>query len=139
MIKLGFTGTQVGMSYVQKLIIEHLLGYYLKNNIYEVHHGDCIGADSDFHDISNKFNFKIIIHPPKNPYKRAFKKSDTILKEYDYLDRNKHIVDSCDILLATPKEKMEVLRSGTWSTIRYAKKNKKRIIIVYPDGSVEIF
>ena len=46
-------------------------------------------------------------------------------------------MDNSDILIATPKEKEEQLRSGTWATIRYAKKTKKIVFLVYPDGKYE--
>lgn len=36
---------------------------------------------------------------------------------------------------AAPKDFKEELRSGTWATIRYAVKQQKRVIIIFPDGS----
>lgn len=38
------------------------------------------------------------------------------------------------MLIAFPPSKEEITRSGTWSTIRYARKCHKSLIIVYPDG-----
>ena len=43
------------------------------------------------------------------------------------------LVDACEVLLATPKGP-EKLRSGTWATVRYARKVGKRIVIIEPDG-----
>jgi hypothetical protein len=51
------------------------------------------------------------------------------------LDRNKMMVDDCEALIATPRLMVEELRSGTWSTIRYARKCRKPVHIVWPDGS----
>jgi len=51
--------------------------------------------------------------------------------------RNHKIVDICDILVAFPQTNSETVRSGTYATIRYARKCKKPIIIIYPDGSVK--
>jgi len=48
--------------------------------------------------------------------------------------RNHKMVDSAGVLLATPKEDHEVLRSGTWATIRYAYKKNKQVVLVWPDG-----
>jgi len=53
-----------------------------------------------------------------------------------YLDRNQDIVDGADILIAAPNEDKEIVRSGTWSTVRYARKSKKKIILVLRSGEV---
>ena len=54
----------------------------------------------------------------------------------DPLARNRIIAARCDALLACPAEPDEQLRSGTWSTIRYARKAGKPITIIRPDGGV---
>lgn len=132
-MKIGFTGTQIGMTDVQKNIVSSLLKK-LKDIITEVHHGDCIGADKEFHDIAKQFALKVILHPPSNDSKRAFCQADAEWPEKDYLDRNHDIVNQCDVLIATPKESSEELRSGTWATIRYARKVHKTIYVVFSDG-----
>ena len=43
--------------------------------------------------------------------------------------------DETDMLVACPKGPEEV-RSGTWSTVRFARKRGKRIVIIMPDGTV---
>lgn len=48
------------------------------------------------------------------------------------LKRNYDIVDACDILLAAPRTLTEELRSGTWATIRYARKTGKKYLILAP-------
>ena len=48
-----------------------------------------------------------------------------------YLDRNRDIVDACEVLLATP-DGPERLRSGTWSTVRYARKIGKPVEVRLP-------
>ena len=60
----------------------------------------------------------------------SFCKGDIILKPKKYLDRNKSIVDKTDILIAFPSTNEEVIRSGTWSTIRYAKNKGKKILLL---------
>jgi len=142
-MKLGFTGTQIGMTPLQLLSVAQFIAH---NQVTDSHSGDCIGADKDFYDLitlanKNK-NFQRICrfgHVPVNDSKRAFCAYDVERKALPYLDRNHNIVDECDFLIATPKEKEEQLRSGTWATIRYAKKTKKKGMIVFPDGSVENF
>lgn len=134
-MKIGFTGTQRGMTDKQKGVVSAFVRKF-DFKVKEFHHGDCIGADSDFHKIVNDTISDIIIHPPKNKIKRAFCNGDVILECKEYLDRNKDIVDSTDMLIVTPGEDTEVLRSGTWSTFRYGKKKKKPIFLVYPDGKI---
>ena len=144
-ISIGFTGTQHGITNEQR----YALNVYLKvavNSNFEVefHHGDCIGADKQFHELLESLkvphivNQKIIIHPPIKNIKRAFCKSDFILEPKDYLDRNKDIVNASEILIATPKEFEEQLRSGTWSTIRYCTKQKKQAFIIFPNGIMRL-
>lgn len=137
MVKLGFTGSRDGMTNTTKEIFNKFINTI---EVEEFHHGDCIGADKDSHDIISTYNVATYIHPPTNSSARAFCSNGnikTIFKEKDYIKRNHDIVDSCDILLACPNSKQEVLRSGTWSTIRYAKKLSKPIIIFYPDGTLD--
>jgi predicted Rossmann fold nucleotide-binding protein DprA/Smf involved in DNA uptake len=52
-----------------------------------------------------------------------------------YMDRNARLVALGDMLLAFPATRAEELRSGTWSTIRRARKAGKRIVIVPLDGT----
>jgi hypothetical protein len=127
-IRVGFTGTQKGMTDNQKQVFIE----FIKTNIpKEFHHGDCIGADSDAHELVKKYspNTKIVIHPPSDTKKRAFK-SGELLGEKDYLARNKDIVETTDVLVAAPKTEKEELRSGTWSTVRHARKLNRKIVIV---------
>lgn len=52
-----------------------------------------------------------------------------------YLKRDDALVEFCTTLAAFPRSSEEYLRSGTWATVRRARK-AKRIIMVFPlDGS----
>jgi hypothetical protein len=128
---LGFTGTQQGMTLYQRTAFRAFVKMYEPD---EFHHGDCIGADADAHKIVRKVcpDCRIVIHPPKNPNKRAHCDYDAILPEKEYLDRNKDIVKVCSTLVATPYEREEQLRSGTWSTVRYARKVNREIALLLP-------
>lgn len=89
----------------------------------EFHHGDDKGADADAHALVRETlpNCRIVVHPPDNGYRRAHCSGDVVLQAHPFLVRNHHIVDACSCLIATP-DGPEVLRSGTWATIRYARK-----------------
>jgi hypothetical protein len=124
-LKIGFTGTQIGMSDRQK----EQLRWFLKPGD-EFHHGDCIGADAEAHDIAREVGCRIVIHPPLDNKKRAFKQGDKECTPREYLVRNKDIVDDTQTLLVAPKSDIEERRSGTWSTYRYAKQWGGRIEIL---------
>jgi len=134
-MSVGFTGTQIGMTNIQKGRVKKALDK-LSQNHDVFHHGDCIGADSEAHSMAVDSGFSVVLHPPSISTKRAFCKADESRSPMDYLQRNLEIVKESDILLAAPKEKDEQLRSGTWSTIRKARKLGKKIAIFLPDGEV---
>lgn len=132
-MKIGFTGTQQGMTDAQK---DRVIKYLNSNEkAQEFHHGDCIGADAQACAIADDLNLHIVCHPPLIADKRAFTKYHEIREPLDYLARNKAIVHETELILATPKEHNEVIRSGTWSTIRYARKIGRPLIVIFPDGS----
>jgi hypothetical protein len=133
-MKIGFTGTQKGMTTEQKMTVADLLCSY---SVSEAHHGDCVGADSEFHDVCHELQIKIVIHPPSNPRKRSRRIGEEIRPEKPYIERNHDIVNETEVLIAVPKEFEEQLRSGTWATVRYAYKVGRKIIVVFPDGSID--
>lgn len=129
MSRIGFTGTRVGMSGFQEIVLRD----FLINEADELHHGDCIGADAEADAIARQLNIPIIIHPPIDPRKRAncYQPGDRIWAEQDYLTRNRDIVDNTDELIAAPRDhEHEELHSGTWSTIRYAQRRGKKVTIL---------
>jgi hypothetical protein len=130
-MKYGFTGTQQGCTEPQwtVLLVE------LKKAT-EFHHGDCVGADAEAHAIAKSFGAWTVCHPPLIEKSRAFTVNDETREPKDYLVRNHDIVDETAFMIACPKGMSEELRSGTWATIRYARKRGKSGIIIFPDGSV---
>lgn len=130
---IGFTGTQVGMTEKQVAALTDFLGKHSKKSIpLFFHHGDCVGADAQAHDVAYRMGYMIVIHPPINQSKRAWCKGGSILEPDEYLARNHAIVDACDILIVTPRSGIESVRSGTWATVRYAKKQGTRIHMLNP-------
>lgn len=105
----------------------------------ELHHGDCIGADDQFEGLAANVmpTATTHSHPPTESAYRARCQSNVIHEPLEYLERNRAIVDATDALVAAPKGPEE-LRSGTWSTVRYARKQAKPIAIVFPDGTVRV-
>jgi hypothetical protein len=132
-LRVGFTGTRDGMTEGQKRGLRSLLKTIRASHL---HHGDCVGADADAHAIAQELGIKVETHPPTDKKLRAFCEGADV--EHDaapYLHRNKNIVDSTKILIATPKTPVEEIKSGTWSTIRYARKQEQRsVVVIPPDG-----
>ena len=136
MTHVGFTGTRRGMTFLQRRVVNGLV-WRVQNG--EAHHGCCEGADTEFHAMAYDAECRLHGHPPTNPVYRAaltFRSTDIVHTEKPYIDRNRDIIDACEALIAAPGEADEQLRSGTWSTIRYARKLGRRILIVRPDGTV---
>lgn len=130
---LGFTGTQRGMTHAQMDGVMYFLGAHT----YKIaRHGDCIGADAEFDEYASIAGLTIHIHPCNITEKRAWTKNFWVEHPVRApLDRNKDIVRMSDFLLATPGEMQEELRSGTWATVRFARKVNKPLRIIYPNGS----
>ena len=67
---VGFTGTRNGMTGQQN---EAIRKWIAKNKPSEFHHGDCVGADAEAHDLFEGAGAEIYIHPPIKRENRAFK------------------------------------------------------------------
>jgi hypothetical protein len=133
LVHIGFTGTRHGMSVPQHAAVDALLSLF---DPLWVHHGDCVGADEQFHALARKYRHRVHLHPPVKDDKRAFCDWDKISDPFPYLTRDRHIVAASSLLLATPYEMTKQFRGGTWTTIRYAREANLDRIIILPDGSI---
>lgn len=136
-VQIGFTGTQGGMTEAQKVEFTRLYVVYSYDfPCLGFHYGDCVGADEQAFDIVTVITPNAVTwsHPPIDSKKRAWTKADHILDPKPYLERNHDIVDVSHMLIACPKGPEE-LRSGTWATVRYARKKDLSLLIIQPDGA----
>lgn len=131
---LGFTGTSKGMTQRQRDTVLYL---FRELQLTELHHGGERHADAEAHRLALALGACVHVHPGP-----AFKLShdclgaDVVHAIKPNLTRNKDIVTmSVDGLVAAPSGATEVLRSGTWTTVRYARKAERRRWIVSPDGT----
>ena len=140
MKRIGFTGTQVGMTRQQKVILRLMIAEYD-----ELHHGDCVGADAESHVTALELRMiRIVIHPPINKTRAAYSTQIhnngvtqiEVRPDDEYHMRDRRIVIETGELIACPKCE-EYLRSGTWTTVRYARKQRVPIHIIMPDGSLK--
>jgi len=131
--RMGVTATRKGLSEPQKI---WLVKFLENNTAISLHHGDCIGGDNEVATLFAEYGTYIIAHPGNSGNRRAnCTVNNRVYPPLENLVRNRVIVDSCDLLLGFPLSLDETERSGTWYTIRYAKKRKVRVIIVGPNGS----
>ena len=150
MLQLGVTGTSKGMTEAQKVSVTFMLTKMLEMRFYKgvMNNGDCVGADATFFLIWNdivinckvndiEYDMTTVGHIPLRSNARAYLPFTILRKPKPYLERNQAIVDCSSVLIATPYEADEILRSGTWSTIRRARKKGIKIAIVRPDGTVK--
>lgn len=102
-------------------------------------HGCCVGADEEAHNMAIDNDYYTVGYPPINKSWISSVVCNEMMQPKDYHDRNKDIVDSSEFLIVVPETIEEKLRSGTWSTYRYAKKTSVPGIIIFPNGELKEF
>lgn len=134
---LGTTGTREGLSDAQK---DQLKEFIRNHVVYTLHHGDCVGSDDQVARAFSDEGTFIIAYPGNSTtlHKAHSTANDLILPWQENLVRNRKIVNSVEMLLAFPSTESEVVRSGTWATIRYANKRLVPVKIITPSGRVRM-
>lgn len=136
-IIIGFTGTRDGMTKEQeeKLFKELSLQMKLAGSG-QFHHGDCVGSDEQAAGHAYRIGYQLFSHPPiiqtMSAHTPKYLHHNYVYKPKTFLERNKDIVNVCSKLIATPAERYERLRSGTWSTVRYARQQKTDTLVILP-------
>lgn len=138
---LGITGSRDGASERQKKTLSALMSLWIRiTTDPSFHHGDCEGVDDESVTLAFVFGMNLVCHPPLNEKYRSSSTTripyQEIREPKEYMHRNRDIVNESSVLIAVPDTFSEVLRSGTWSTVRYAMRIKKLVIVIWPDGSM---
>lgn len=148
-MKIGFTGTREKLTRAQAEALETTLTpkeYGLHRPIF--HHGACKGADSYAATIAWGLNYDVIAHPGKSAHGGdnewlcpiALEHSTEVRETKTHFARNRDIVNETDVLVACPQY-MEPITSatkgGTAYTVNFARMQKRPIVIVRPDGTIE--
>lgn len=141
MPSIGFTGTRKGCTPTQLEALAQILTELLSEPGSVFHHGCCVGADAQAVALIRQHVCDVHVtgHPgdwPPLQDQPSIAASSTVKNCRPNLTRNRDIVDACDLLVACPAGPEEV-RSGTWSTVRYARKCGKPVTIIHPDGRIE--
>jgi hypothetical protein len=141
-VKVGFTGTREGCTPAQG---GALARWFRDNAVTVFRHGACLGADTEavIHCAHYRPDAVVIAHRSDlaaMTSEIALQHSHGSRDPKPPLERNRDIVDACDLLIVCPKGTAEEQRSGTWATVRYARKRMRhqvlRIVFVWPDGTV---
>ena len=142
-----FTGTRRGMTKQQQASVAWLLEKLCstKRNVL-ARHGAAKGADREFHALAFARGVRLTAYPStKEQVRWALTRTHQLVSvrpTQPPLIRNKTMVmgggaGKADVLIATPAEAEEVLRSGTWATIRNARRALVAIrMIVQPLGNM---
>lgn len=133
---LGFTGTRAGLTPALPGLIAALPDRVL--------HGGAEGADTEFDvllvaagmpleriEVYPTSEYRARLWLPKEPGP-----SRVVHLPQVPLDRNRVIAQRCDWLLACPMTAVEIIRSGTWATVRYARKAGKPITLALLNGKI---
>lgn len=133
---VGFTGTRAGLTPVQRDRVSALLA-----GADEGRHGDCVGGDETFHGLCLDAGIPVVLHPPEDARLRAHCRGALRVEpSKPFLERDKDIVRESTELIAAPKETREpssTRGSGTWFTVRYARKRGAPVKIIMPNGELQ--
>lgn len=133
---LGFTGSRSGLTALQEDRLRHYLREWEPDLIV---HGGCRGADTEFHELAMNLSGTVLasVYPSRESQLANFEGRDrtSVNLIRPPLDRNHTIVEVCDWLIACPRQIDEVLRSGTWATIRYARTDKRNHVLIFHTGN----
>lgn len=133
-MRVSVTASQAGITPKQYRDIE---AYLLEHRPTVLTHGGCIGGDDTIDLLAAQLGIYRFVFPSTITAKRI---PDEVLRSRGKvfifapmppLERNPKIVLAGDILLACPRQS-EVLRSGTWATVRQARKRHLPYKIFFP-------
>jgi hypothetical protein len=135
---VGFTGTRKGVTEAQRVSVASLLvALHRRNPGAEFWHGDERESDTTAAIIAQELGYWTVAWPGPDPKTRGAHVSDEMQPLSPYLVRNRRIAENCTCLIATPQNGTELLRSGTWATVRYARHAGKTVYVVQPDGRID--
>lgn len=138
---LAFTGSRAGCTEAQRRSLWHLIRILYGRGYRLLHCGCAIGADETAATLARDTNYRVVGHPSDRPDQVsaiALAACTVILPAVKPLDRNRTMVEASrggGILIACPSGP-EVTRSGTWATVRWARKVGVPRWVVSPDGKL---
>jgi hypothetical protein len=137
--QIGFAGTRQGMTPPQQSAVAAIVQRVADGDGFVARHGDCIGADAEFHDLCRMLpRSLIVVHPgPLDDLpNQAGRIGDERREPLPHMRRNKNIVMASTMMIAAPFEVAQQEYGGTWRTIEMARKAKRPLAIAWRDGTV---
>lgn len=137
--RLGVTGSREGPTELQRRAFEAIIEEV--DGRIQLRHGSCYGVDAfcHYHVLNTvpRARRRIIRHPCNiAEWTSVCFNADQSMEPKPPLERNRDIVFWSDDIIAMPKTMEEEQRSGTWATVRYARKMGKKVTVIWPDGSL---
>jgi hypothetical protein len=138
-VVLAFTGSRRGLTPAQLAALAEVLAGYPGATL---HNGCAEGADEAALDIAYDLGLRLECWPCNyDQRERAWNyvyenPLATLHPTAPPLERNRRMVEAASVVVACP-DGPEERRSGTWSTVRAARRLGRSIVIVWPDGRIE--
>lgn len=131
-LHIGITGTRNGFNERQlEEFHDFIKGAFEPGAVF--HHGDCIGVDVEAAWVAREVGYYIVGHPPIKKELRGYFDDDETREPKNYFARNRDIVDASFAMAVVPWQMAHASSGGTWYTHDYADKNKKPIVICWPE------
>lgn len=128
-VHVGFTATRDPLEDEQLAWVRDTLTTLFVPDA-QFHHGDCVGGDEFGATVAWELGYQVVSHPPTSDILRAYVRSHLILARQSYLKRNRDIVGATGQLVAVPPgPEAEHPRSGTWYTVRVARRAGKPLYV----------
>lgn len=133
---LGFTGTSKRPpTPVQIAVLDELLDEFWARGYRTLVHGEARNADTIANDMARAKGWHTYGRPANISDHRC--EVDDRAEPRRPLDRDWDIAEDSNTLVAMPANEKEEVRSGTWATVRYARKLLAPIVIIKPNGDVD--
>lgn len=128
---VGFVGATAGMTSPQLFRVYALL---LDCGAVELHHGGRVGADEQVHDLADHLGLWRMVHPATTLHRQGAYTGDMVFSAKADTERYHDIVNAVGVLIAAPRSVEERSGGRTWSTVVYAIKVGRPVVIVGPNG-----
>lgn len=141
-MQLGVTGSRFGPTRIQLITSAKFLLFledYAGPDEMILHHGMCQGFDTKMHEMAKFLGWPITAHPGITKSGWVYHRAENlpgnfeVRPEFYFGVRNQDIVDESAILVAAPQfpeNHVNSKRSGTWQTVRMARKAYRPIFVV---------